>query len=295
MSFIFYGIFHDDFMNALRQFIKLFNHTFTIGESISFTPKSILIVILVFVLTTLLLKIFRKIIYRTLSDDARVKFKSVFSFFNYFVYTVVVLLTFQNIGVNLTAVFAASAALLVGVGLALQTFIQDIISGIFILVDQSVHVGDIIEVDGQVGKVENIKLRTTRAVTRENKVLIIPNHKFLTSILFNWTENGVITKEFVAVGVSYDTDAEKVTELLLEIAEGHKAILKKPIPQVIFSDFGDSALQFQLYFALSSSFVSNLVKSDLRYSILLKFKEENIEIPFPQRTLNFVNPPKSLQ
>ena len=295
MSFIFYGIFHDDFMNALRQFIKLFNHTFTIGESISFTPKSILIVILVFVLTTLLLKIFRKIIYRTLSDDARVKFKSIFSFFNYFVYTVVVLLTFQNIGVNLTAVFAASAALLVGVGLALQTFIQDIISGIFILVDQSVHVGDIIEVDGQVGKVENIKLRTTRAVTRENKVLIIPNHKFLTSILFNWTENGVITKEFVAVGVSYDTDAEKVTELLLEIAEGHKAILKKPIPQVIFSDFGDSALQFQLYFALSSSFVSNLVKSDLRYSILLKFKEENIEIPFPQRTLNFVNPPKSLQ
>ncbi len=295
MSFIFYGIFHDDFMNALRQFIKLFNHTFTIGESISFTPKSILIVILVFVLTTLLLKIFRKIIYRTLSDDARVKFKSIFSFFNYFVYTVVVLLTFQNIGVNLTAVFAASAALLVGVGLALQTFIQDIISGIFILVDQSVHVGDIIEVDGQVGKVENIKLRTTRAVTRENKVLIIPNHKFLTSILFNWTENGVITKEFVAVGVSYDTDAEKVTKLLLEIAEGHKAILKKPIPQVIFNDFGDSALQFQLYFALSSSFVSNLVKSDLRYSILLKFKEENIEIPFPQRTLNFVNPPKSLQ
>ena len=295
MSFIFYGIFHDDFMNALRQFIKLFNHTFTIGESISFTPKSILIVILVFVLTSLLLKIFRKIIYRTLSDDARVKFKSIFSFFNYFVYTVVVLLTFQNVGVNLTAVFAASAALLVGVGLALQTFIQDIISGIFILVDQSVHVGDIIEVDGQVGKVENIKLRTTRAVTRENKVLIIPNHKFLTSILFNWTENGVITKEFVAVGVSYDTDAEKVTELLLEIAEGHKAILKKPIPQVIFSDFGDSALQFQLYFALSSSFVSNLVKSDLRYSILLKFKEENIEIPFPQRTLNFVNPPKSLQ
>ena len=147
MGFIFYGIFPIDFMNAFRQFIKLFNHTFTIGESISFTPKSILIVILVFVMTSLLLKIFRKIIYRTLSDDARVKFKSIFSFFNYFVYTVVVLLTFQNIGVNLTAVFAASAALLVGVGLALQTFIQDIISGIFILVDQSVHVGDIIEVD----------------------------------------------------------------------------------------------------------------------------------------------------
>jgi len=96
-------------------------------------------------------------------------------------------------------------------GLALQTFIQDIISGIFILVDQSVHVGDIIEVDGQIGKVENIKLRTTRAVTRENKVLIIPNHKFLISILFNWTENGIITKEMLKLELLIkDIDPKKL-------------------------------------------------------------------------------------
>ena len=123
-----------------------------------------------------------------MASDTKMKFKSLFSFFNYFVYIVVTLILLQNFGVNLTAVFAASAALLVGVGLALQTFIQDIISGVFILIDKSVLVGDIIEVDGQIGQVENIKLRTTRAVTRENKVLIIPNHKFLTSILFNWTK-----------------------------------------------------------------------------------------------------------
>ena len=106
---------------------------------------------------------------------------------------VVILITFDNIGIDVTAIFAASAALLVGVGLALQTFIQDIISGIFIIADQAVHVGDIIEVEGQVGKVENITLRTTRTVTIDNKVLIIPNHKFLTSILYNWTENGMLT------------------------------------------------------------------------------------------------------
>jgi small-conductance mechanosensitive channel len=123
-------------------------------------------VIIVFIFTSFLLKLFKRIIYRTLSNDAKVKFKSIFSFINYFIYIIVVLITFQNIGIDVTAIFAASAALLVGVGLALQTFIQDIISGIFILVDQSVHVGDIIEVEGQVGKVENIKLRTTRAVTR---------------------------------------------------------------------------------------------------------------------------------
>lgn len=282
-------------MNAFRNFIELLNYKFTIGNSLSFTPKSILIVILVFVSTFFFLKLFRKIIYRTLSSEAKLKFKSIFSFFNYFVYTIVILLSFQNVGVDLTAVFAASAALLVGVGLALQTFIQDIISGVFIIVDQSVHVNDIIEVDGQIGKVENIKLRTTRAVTRENKVLIIPNHKFMTSILFNWTENGVITKEFVEIGVSYNSDAKQVTSILLDIANKHKSILSNPEPTIIFNDFGDNAIIFQLYFALNSSFASNIVKSDLRYEIFEEFHKHNIEIPFPQRTLTFVNPPKTLK
>ena len=241
------------------------------------------------------MKLLKKIIYRTLSNDAKLKFESIFKFFNYFIYIIVILITFQNIGINLTAVFAASAALLVGLGLALQTFIQDIISGIFILVDQSVHVGDIIEVDGQVGKVENIKLRTTRAVTRENKVLIIPNHKFLTSILFNWTENGVITKEFIQIGVSYRSDPKQITSILKEIANAHSLVLKEPKPFVVFNDFGDSALQFQLYFGLRNSFISNIVKSDLRYEIINVFNKEGIEIPFPQRTVSFVNSPKALQ
>ena len=261
-------------MNALRNFIELLEYKFTIGSSISFSPKSILIVILVFVLTFFSLKLFRKIINRTLSSDAKIKFRSIFSFFNYFVYSIVILMTFQNIGINLTAVFAASAALLVGVGLALQTFIQDIISGVFIIVDQSVHVNDIIEVDGQIGKVENIKLRTTRAVTRENKVLII-------------------TKEIVEIGVSYKSDVKQVTDILLGIANSHKSVLTNPKPTVIFNDFGDSALIFQLYFALDSSFASNIVKSDLRYEIFEEFNRQNIDIPFPQRTLTFVNPPKT--
>ncbi len=282
-------------MNLINKILEFFNHQFSIGKSVSFTPKTILIILLVFILTSFFLKLFRKIIYRTLSNDAKTKFKSVFSFFNYFIYIIVLLITLQNIGADVTAIFAASAALLVGVGLALQTFIQDIISGIFILVDQSVHVGDIIEVEGQVGKVENIKLRTTRAVTRENKVLIIPNHKFLISTLFNWTENGVITKESVAVGVAYDSDIDQVTSILLQLANENKSILENPKPFVIFEDFGDNALHFQIFFAVNSSFESNIVKSDMRYSIFRAFQKEGIQIPFPQRTISFLNPPKALQ
>ena len=275
-------------MKLINKFIDLLNYNFSIG-SVTLTPKTILIVILVFLLTSFLLKIVRKIIFRTLAKDTRLKFKSIFSFTNYFIYVVVILIILQNIGVDVTAIFAASAALLVGVGLALQTFIQDIISGIFILLDKSVLVGDIIEVDGQIGQVENIKLRTTRAVTRENKVLIIPNHKFLTSILFNWTENGIITKEIVEVGVAYKSDPKQIESILLEIANSHDKVLSTPSPLVLFDDFGDSALMFQLYVSVDSSFSANLVKSDLRFSIFQAFEKEKIEIPFPQRTLTFTN------
>jgi small-conductance mechanosensitive channel len=282
-------------MNFINKIIDLLNYKFAIGSSVSFTPKTILLVIIVLIITFFLLKVLRKIIYRALSNDTKIKFKSLFSFINYFVYTIVTLIVLQNVGVNLTAIFAASAALLVGVGLALQTFIQDIISGVFILVDKSVLVGDIIEVDGQIGQVENIKLRTTRAVTRENKVLIIPNHKFLTSILFNWTENGIITKEIIEVGVAYKSDPKLVKSILLEIAQSHAEVLDNPSPFVLFKDFGDSALIFQLYISLNSSFSANIVKSDLRYAIFEAFASNGIEIPFPQRSVTFVNSPTQIK
>ena len=209
--------------------------------------------------------------------------KSIFTFFNYFVYVVVILITFDNIGINVNAIFAASAALLVGVGLALQTFIQDIISGIFIIADQAVHVGDIIEVDGQVGKVENITLRTTRAVTIDNKVLIIPNHKFLTSILYNWTENGVLTREYVEIAVAYKSDPNEVSKLLVDIAKSQKEVLISPPPSVLFTDFGESALKFQLYFSINNSFIAEGVKSEIRFKIMSNFRANKIEIPFPQQ------------
>ena len=119
-------------------------------------------------------------------DQDKVKFNTVFSFARWIIYIIVMLIVFDSIGINVTAVFAASAALLIGIGLALQTLFQDIISGIFILVDRSVQVGDIIELEGKVGRVEEIKLRTTRAATADNRVLIIPNHLYLTNSLYNW-------------------------------------------------------------------------------------------------------------
>jgi len=262
------------------------NKEFFLTDNIKFSIVTILLVTLIFLLTYLLLKLLKKIATKKLDEERKLKFKSVFSFLNYFVYIIVALITFQNFGINLTGIFAASAALLVGIGLALQTFFQDIISGILILADQTVHVGDIIEIDGKIGRVENIKIRTTRAVTFDNKVLIIPNHKYLTNTLFNWTENGTILRGSVSVGVSYDSDIEKVKEILLDIANSHPHLIKNPPPKVIFKNFGDSALDFTLVFTYNNGFRVNLMESDIRFLVHKKFKENNIEIPFPQAVVH---------
>lgn len=275
-------------MERLQDFL---NYKISLGDTLELTPKLIFITVFAFFVTWFVLRLFKRIVYRTLSEDAKLKFSGIFTFVNYFVYVVVVLITFDTLGIKVTALFAASAALLVGVGLALQTFIQDIISGIFIIADQSVNVGDIVEVDGQVGRVVNITLRTTRAVNRENKVLIIPNHKFLTSILFNWTENGSLTRELIYVGVAYNSDMDKVTALLTGIAANHPKVLKNPPPKVLFNNFGDSSLELTLVFTMNRSFEANAVKSDLRFNILARFRKEGIEIPFPQRVVTMQAPP----
>lgn len=273
----------------MQKLTDFFNYQIKIGSDIILSPKSIVVIVVVFFLTYLFLKLFRRIVFRTLNEDTKLKFRGILTFFNYLIYLIVILITLDNVGVKVSAIFAASAALLVGIGLALQTLIQDVFSGISILADKTVHVGDVIQIDGQVGRVENIMLRTTRAVTRDNKVLIIPNHKFLTSILYNWTENGTLTKEIIKFGVAYNTDVKLLKEAVIEIAKSHPRILKTPEPFLLFEDYGDSALMFQLFFSMNKSFEANIVKSDLRFKIFERLKALNIEIPFPQRVVTFKN------
>lgn len=273
-------------MEKIKEFL---NYKLSFNEDIFITVKTLLVVILAIIITGFLLNVIRRLISRKLPPDDKVKFISIFSYLKYFIYTIIFLVFLQSSGVQLTALFAASAALLIGVGLAMQTLFQDIISGIFILVDQSVHVGDIIELEGKVGRVEEIKLRTTRAVTIDNKVLVIPNHLYLTNSLFNWTQNGTLTRENVGVGVAYGSDVELVKKILLQAANENKAVLKNPPPMVIFKNFGDSALEFVLIFTLNDSFQALVPKSEIRFKINELFQENNIVIPFPQRDVHLFN------
>ena len=270
-------------MKQLKAFLE---YTFSIGQNFEISVQSILIIVVVFIITSILLRLIRIAITRKIKQEDQGKFITVFSFVKYFIFVILFLIILSNSGVQLTAVFTGAAALLIGIGLALQTFFQDIISGIFIIVDQSLNVDDIIEIDGKVGKVISINLRTTKAVTIQNKVLIIPNHLYLTNTLFNWTQNESITRESVSVSVAYGSDVELVKKLLLQATDNVSGLLKKPAPIVLFTDFGDSSLNFKLIFTVKDSFGMVQVGSDLRFEIDKLFREHKVTIPFPQRDVH---------
>lgn len=248
----------------------------------------IILAVLAIIAASLVLRGVKRILTRKMDDTDKLKFDSIFKFFNYIVYIIVIIFVLNATGVNVTAVLTASAAIFVGIGFALQDFFKDIIAGISILVDKSLLVNDIIEVDGKVGRVFEIKLRSTRAITRDDKVLVIPNHLFLQQTIFNYTQNHAKTREQINIGVAYGSDTEKVKELLLECAVNQKGVLKSPEPFVMFNDFGDSALQFGLYFFVRDSFTDPRVKSELRFAIDKVFRAHQISIPFPQRDIHII-------
>lgn len=256
------------------------------GDDINITIAKVLFFIIILTATHFALRFIRLIAYKQLNDENRYRFKTIFTFLKYFVFSIVIIATLDASGVKMTTLLAASTALLVGIGLGLQKLFQDIVSGIFILIDGTITVNDIVEIDKKVGKVLQVNLRTTKAITHDDKILIIPNHKFLNEILYNWTQNYDVTREFVDVSVAYGTDVDLVKALLLGIAMQEQAILNQPKPNVFFTDFGDSALKFRLHFYTSDSFSVPLIKSDLRYKIYQSFKENNIVIPFPQRDIH---------
>jgi len=267
--------------------ISLYKH----GE-ITITVQVVLTLVIVLIATHFILKFARIAVSKRLDEDGKNRFKTVFTFLKYFIFFIAIITSLDASGIHITALLAASTALFVGIGLGMQKLFQDIISGIFILVDKTVMVNDVIEIDEKVGKIIQVGLRTTKAITHDEKILVIPNHKFLNEILHNWTQNDERTRESISIGVAYGTNVDLVKTLLFEIAMQDDAILNDPKPTIFFEDFGDSALKFRLHFYIGDSFHLPAVQSRLRYKIYNTFNENNISIPFPQRDVHVYNSKK---
>lgn len=272
------------FFSTIGEFLNFELINFGVPNSkIIITVGLVLMFFLAVFVTNQILKFLRLLLTRKIPSEDRKKFISIFIFIKYIVYVIIILITLSTAGINLTLLVTTSAALLVGIGFALRNLFQNIIAGIYIILDKSLFVGDTIQINNHVGRVIEIKLRTTRIVTRDQKIIIIPNYKFIEDILENYTQNDEVTRESVQVGVAYGSDVELVKELLLQSVKDQNFIISTQEPFVFFEDFGDSALIFSVYFFVSNSFIAPRIRSDVRFKIDQLFRENNIKIPFPQR------------
>ncbi len=236
----------------------------------------------------LLLQIVRRAIYRSKRIDFAKKY-SIYSLLKYIILVFASLASLQILGFNLSVLLAGSAALLVGLGLGLQNLFSDFISGIILLVDASIKVDDIIEVNGLVCKVQEIHLRTTTVLTRDDRYIILPNTDLTRNQLINWTHSDVASRFEVNVGVDYGSDVKMVMAVLQEVVNVQEGVLKQPKPFVRFVDFADSSLNFSVIFWAEEVFRVENIKSDLRVKIFEALKNHSITIPFPQRVVHLKN------
>lgn len=256
------------------------------GESIYLVSifKLVAFIIIVFIVLTLI----KKTINRSQRIDAAKKF-SIYSLSKYLILIIASLTGLQIVGFNLTVLLAGSAALLVGIGLGLQFIFSDIVSGIIILIESTVKVNDVIEINGVVSSVQEINLRTTTVLTREDKYIILPNSFLTKNEIINWTHDNISSRFEVVVGADYSSDVNHVMSVLSNVVLDQEGIQKEPKPFVRFIRFGDSSLDFALIFWSEDVFRVRNIKSDLRVKIFNAFKENNISIPFPQRVLHIKN------
>ncbi len=191
------------------------------------------------------------------------------------------------VGLNLNSLAVVAGAIGVGIGFGLQNIVHNFVSGIVILAERPIALGDRIEVGGVAGAVTKIRLRSTEVVTNDNISIIVPNSDFITHPVTNWSHGDPRVQIRVPVGVAYGTDVEKVRTVLLEVAAEHSKVLKTPASTVYFEGFGDSALMFELGVWTSEMVNSpRRFRSELNFAIEKKLREHEIQIPFPQRDLH---------
>ena len=204
----------------------------------------------------------------------------------YVVFLVGLIVGLDTTGLNLRSLVVLGGALGVGVGFGLQNIVANFVAGVVILWEGPVKVGDLIEVGNTVGEVVRIGARGTWVRTFDNEVIIVPNSEFVNNRVTNWTANDRTVRLSVPVGVSYDSDFEKVRQLLEEIARLHADVLVTPAPAVHVAGLGDSAVNVVLRVTAGNAERAATVKSDLLLEILRVFREQKIEMPFPQRDLH---------
>ncbi len=261
---------------------------FTIGN-VTISITDIVVAVVVFTLAMMA----TRMVQRTLSDrvlpqtrlDVGVR-HSLAAGFGYVGMTIAAALGIAALGIDLSNIALIAGALSVGIGFGLQNVVNNFVSGLILLIERPIKVGDWVVVGGSEGLVKRINVRATELETFQRASVIIPNADILSGSLVNWTHKDRHGRIEIVVGVAYGSDTALVRELLLNCARDHPKVLDQPEPFVLFQDFGASSLDFELRAFTSDVMYKIRIASDLRYDIDKAFRDANIEIPFPQRVVH---------
>jgi len=246
------------------------------------------VILLIFLVTKTILWLIKKALFRSQKnrEDGKGNTYALYQIIKYVVWVAAIGLLLETIGVKVTVLIAGSAALLVGVGLGLQQTFNDVVSGIILLSERSIKIDDVLEIDGDIVKIQNIGLRTSKGLNTDDISVIIPNSLITTNKVINWSHQSKRTRFRIDVGVSYGSDVDLVIKILEESALEHKEVSDRDLIEARLVDFGNSSMDFQVLFFSNNIFRISRVKSDIRRIINRKFAENNVTIPFPQMDLH---------
>lgn len=278
------------FNEVIQKIITLFTQPlFSIGKT-DFSMTVLLAVILSFILlfyvSAKIGKFVSKIIQAKSKENIGTS-RAIGTISRYIVLVIGILVIFQSMGINMSTLNVLFGALGVGIGFGLQNIANNFISGLIILFERPIKVGDRIEAGDVTGDVMDINARATTVNTNDNITIIIPNSEFISQKVINWSHNDRKVRFRIPVGVSYNEDPDKVRDVLLKIARDHTGVIQYPAPMVTFDEFADSSLNFSLL-VWTSDYINRprIFKSELYFEIFRQFKKYQIEIPFPQRDLH---------
>ena len=282
------------FQEILGFIYKVMNFPlFPIGQNSTITFTSILVFIMVIVAFSILAKMITRVILKKILAQTTLEEGVQFTFTritNYLMLVIGAIVAFQFIGVDLSGIVVILGFLSVGIGFGLQNLTSNFISGIMLLFERHVQIGDRVTVAGTEGDVEEINIRSTTVRTLNNVSIIVPNSEFISANVINWSHGDIKVRLDIDVGVSYDSDLDTVLRALHEVADENKDVMKTPKSDVLLMSFGDSAWDMRLRIWIEDPKKYNEVRSDINCAIVRKFRANNIEIPFPQRDLHVRSP-----
>jgi len=278
-------------LNNFEGQSKLMRGEFQVGSlTIQFSQvfSAVLAFLLVFYFFKLIRWFLRERVFRAMRLGVSTA-EAVLAIFGYMGFTFAIIASLNALGVKWENLAIIAGALSVGIGFGLQTIISNFVSGLILLFERPVRVGDwVILGNGLEGHIKKVNMRSTEIMTLERSSVLIPNSNLLSDTITNWTLHDKMGRKDISVGVAYGSDTEQVKQVLLAVAAEHDLLRRYPSPQVLFRDFGDSSLDFILRVFLKNINDRHRVGSDLRFAIDTAFRENDISIPFPQRDLHFI-------